>query len=127
MVPISRSINQSFICLEKGNISELGQPWISPNLSRQVFSFQGEEKKSIWIQFKFERLGDFCYRCGCLDHGESSCSKNDVNIEGVIDSRKAYGPWLRVSSAPLVVTEKDARSGLTNTVEIQEHVSTTHA
>lgn len=84
-------------------------------------------KESIWIQFKFERLGDFCYRCGCLDHGESSCSKNDVNIEDVIDLRKAYGPWLRVSSASQVVTEKDARSGLTDTIEIQEHVSTTHA
>ncbi|KAF3449457.1 hypothetical protein FNV43_RR10185 [Rhamnella rubrinervis] len=36
--------------------------------------FQNREKgKEIWIQFKYERLSDFCYVCGLLDHVTGRC------------------------------------------------------
>ncbi|GJX77038.1 reverse transcriptase [Tanacetum coccineum] len=30
-----------------------------------------------WVSLKYERLSDFCYRCGCLGHGHDSCT-NEV-------------------------------------------------
>lgn len=29
----------------------------------------------VWIDFKFEKLPDYYYICGCLDHNEGYCDK----------------------------------------------------
>lgn len=26
-----------------------------------------------WVEFRFEKLPDFCFICGCLDHEENDC------------------------------------------------------
>lgn len=37
--------------------------------------FQGrDEGREVWIQFKLERLPDFCFKCGFLDHVTGRCS-----------------------------------------------------
>ncbi|GKF10367.1 reverse transcriptase, partial [Tanacetum coccineum] len=33
--------------------------------------------KEYLVSLKYERLSDFCYRCGCLGHGRDSCT-NEV-------------------------------------------------
>lgn len=40
----------------------------------------------IWINFKYERLPNFCYRCGRLDHEQDDCLYDDM---------EGYGPNLR--------------------------------
>ncbi|GKD66174.1 reverse transcriptase [Tanacetum coccineum] len=37
----------------------------------------GEDGSQSWISLRYERLSDFCYRCGCLGHCRDSCT-NDV-------------------------------------------------
>lgn len=32
-----------------------------------------EGRESRWVFFKYERLPNFCYQCGMLDHGEKDC------------------------------------------------------
>lgn len=51
-----------------------------------------------WLAFKFERLSDFCFRCGKLGHTFTSCSLPQPDSEGVLDPRLAYGSWMRASS-----------------------------
>ncbi|KAF3450405.1 hypothetical protein FNV43_RR06486 [Rhamnella rubrinervis] len=56
---------------------------------------QGED---LWVQFKYERLSDFCYKCGRLDHITGRCTlKEPVMIEDEKGRQaKLYGPWLKV-------------------------------
>ena len=59
---------------------------------------QLEENKKCWVAFRYERLPNFCYWCGCLDHSEKDC---DVGLrKGSINSteERQYGPWLRAST-----------------------------
>lgn len=49
-----------------------------------------------WINFKYERLGTFCFVCGILGHSERDCNIIYENPDKVID--KAYGVWLRAPS-----------------------------
>lgn len=44
------------------------------------------------MDFKYEKLGDFCYVCGCLDHIDKSCKNLNVELVG-----RKFGPELRAS------------------------------
>ncbi|KAL8106625.1 hypothetical protein AgCh_023404 [Apium graveolens] len=46
-----------------------------------------------WLNFKYEKLGTFCFVCGIIGHGERECNVVYANPEKVIE--KAYGVWLR--------------------------------
>lgn len=58
------------------------------------FFQEGEEQ---WIQFKYERLGDYCYNCGMLNHVMCRCNKSTLTTITTCNSIsvKLYGPWLR--------------------------------
>lgn len=51
---------------------------------------RGEE--AVWVDFKYERLGDFCYVCGCLDHIDKGCRNKSVD-----SSKRMFGPDLKAS------------------------------
>ena len=53
----------------------------------------GEEAR--WVHFKYERLPNFCYRCGLLEHDLRECpdSVGRDKAEGKEDLQ--YGAWLR--------------------------------
>lgn len=36
----------------------------------------------LWIPFKYERLADFCYSCGLLDHTENLCKVDLPPVNG---------------------------------------------
>lgn len=54
----------------------------------------------LWIQFKFERLLDFCYRCGLLTHVIGRCNNKVPTLvttpNGI--SAKLFGPWIRAEN-----------------------------
>jgi hypothetical protein len=57
-----------------------------------------DEGKQGWVAFRYERLPNFCYWCGCLDHGEKDC---DIGLQQRHSSTKEefqYGAWLRATS-----------------------------
>ncbi|XP_019149880.1 PREDICTED: uncharacterized protein LOC109146685 [Ipomoea nil] len=49
-----------------------------------------------WINFKYERLGTFCFCCGVLGHSEKFCRK--VYEEGVTPEEYPYGAWMRAGA-----------------------------
>ena len=54
-----------------------------------------EEDGGRWAFFKYERLPNFCYVCGMLDHGEKECMEKENG--GVGDDGKGimqYGAWM---------------------------------
>lgn len=53
---------------------------------------------SIWIDFRFEKLPDYYYICGCLDHNDRDCDRElDLKYEGN-EITSSYGHWLRVET-----------------------------
>ncbi|KAF4350213.1 hypothetical protein G4B88_000139 [Cannabis sativa] len=54
-----------------------------------------------WVQMKYEKIGIFCYFCGCLGHQRRGCSlSTPVTVANLDDIPfPMYGPWLSVLSA----------------------------
>ncbi|KAJ1415169.1 Zinc finger, CCHC-type [Sesbania bispinosa] len=52
----------------------------------------------LWIQFKYEKLQGFCYRCGILGHDNKRCKK-DQAMASFDSSRPKYGPSIEVPPA----------------------------
>lgn len=48
-----------------------------------------------WINFKYERLGTFCFVCGTLGHAERECDV--VYANPGVEVPRAYGSWLRAT------------------------------
>lgn len=48
---------------------------------------------AFWIDFRYERLPQFCYHCGVIGHEEDECKDADGPCD--TDDTKEYGPWLR--------------------------------
>ena len=72
---------------------------------RMVSLGQGKEQ---WVSFKYERLPNICYWCGCLNHDDRDCelwldSEGSLKVEEL-----QYGPWLR--AAPVSRARKNVVS-----------------
>ena len=54
-----------------------------------------EEGVDWWVLFKYERLPNFCYRCGLLEHDLKECPQNrGADKEGKTEELQ-YGAWMR--------------------------------
>lgn len=52
-------------------------------------SIEGGESR--WVFFKYERLPNFYYQCGMLDHGEKDCPENKEGENHGDKGWKQYG------------------------------------
>lgn len=48
--------------------------------------------KKIWFDFRFDKMPNFCYICGCLDHNERDYDKELELKSANCGVSKAYGP-----------------------------------
>ncbi|KAF4377943.1 hypothetical protein F8388_018544 [Cannabis sativa] len=72
--------------------------FLNPLMSGCYFDLSSGEKK--WLQFKFEKIGIFCYNCGRLGHQRRGCSlASPVTVESVAGSPcPLFGPWMSTAS-----------------------------
>ena len=62
---------------------------------------------SVIDVFKYERLLDFFYICGCLDHQKTECDEVvRIKNEGIKVQRE-YDPWLRAESNVLLIVKNE--------------------
>ncbi|XP_057446031.1 uncharacterized protein LOC130738135 [Lotus japonicus] len=72
----------------------------------------GSHKDGVfWIDFKYEKLPQFCFICGRIGHGDQFCPLNNDGEPHDLVQRK-YGPRLRVSmSGRRFLKKSDAATG----------------
>lgn len=62
---------------------------------KRLMKIKREGKNWSWVNFKYERMGSFCFVCGIMGHTDTECiivyANPDMEIERV------YGTWLRAS------------------------------
>ncbi|KAL9679901.1 hypothetical protein QQ045_017772 [Rhodiola kirilowii] len=76
-----------------------------------------EEEDPLWIEFKYERLPNFCYRCGRLSHELEQCT---YEVEDPSNRRK-FGPQLRAEHKQCSGTNQEVlrKRGIIN-VEVHD-------
>lgn len=65
---------------------------ISKPLKRKL-KIKREGNDWSWLNFKYEKLGTFCFVCGIIGHAERDCNVVYAHPEKIVE--KAYGTWLR--------------------------------
>ncbi|KAM2157361.1 hypothetical protein ACFX1R_042943 [Malus domestica] len=60
--------------------------------------------KDSWIEFRYERLQDFCYRCGGIGHVNTECSFAIGNGDAA-----GYGEWTKGERRPLAINAGERR------------------
>lgn len=58
------------------------------------FSWTNDKGQEKWATFKFERLSELCYGCGCLGHSSQVCVK-EILMDHQNEGRPLYGLWLQ--------------------------------
>jgi hypothetical protein len=53
------------------------------------------EGKTSWVPFKYEKLPQFCFNCGCLVHGERGCPVQKPTRLSTVEGIKQWSTWLR--------------------------------
>ena len=78
----------------------MGEMLVGPSLDRcHQKTCLGEkitiEGQSRWVNSKYERLPNFCYKCGLLSHALKDYSEGLENNNQVKVECMQYGAWLR--------------------------------
>lgn len=54
-----------------------------------------EGAENQWVNFKYERLPNFCYRCGMLDHAIKECPERSLEDGSAEEGNLQYRAWMR--------------------------------
>lgn len=103
---ILRNIGTSFGMYIKSDLGTFDGGWkpyirirvalnVDKPLKRRI-KIKREGNTWSWINFKYEKLGTFCFVCGVIGHSERDCAAVYANPNKL--DEKAYGTWLRAPS-----------------------------
>ena len=75
-----------------------------PLCRERVITLESGEK--AWISFKYERLPNVCYWCGCLDHDNKNCNLWIQSKGTLTEAQQQFRPNLRARALPYQSTGK---------------------
>jgi hypothetical protein len=56
------------------------------------------KNKTLWVEFQYEKIPQFCFNCGVICHGEGGCVNEVLRWKNGRGKVEEYGPWLRVGA-----------------------------
>jgi hypothetical protein len=56
------------------------------------------KNKTLWIDFKYEKIPKFCFKCGVICHRAEGCVNEVQRWKNGRGQVNKYGPWLRVGT-----------------------------
>ena len=96
-----------------------------------------EDNREQWVSFKYERLPNLCYWCGCLTYSDKDCDLWIESERTLVETEKQYGSWIKappfngknnsVVSIPGFYTKKGAKSVAGRFLGPTHHTSATTA
>ncbi|KAF4400882.1 hypothetical protein G4B88_004425 [Cannabis sativa] len=54
----------------------------------------------LWIEYRYERMLDFCYSCGIIGHFFYKCAQYLEKVDEGLDPDLEYGPWMEGAPLP---------------------------
>ncbi|KAM6569413.1 hypothetical protein CsatB_017398 [Cannabis sativa] len=57
-------------------------------------------KDKFWVEFRYERLPEWCMECGCLGHPYQKCQTFLELLDNGIEPELAYGPEIKGAALP---------------------------
>ena len=100
------------------DVADSGVQWgiclrvrVSLDVSRKLIRGKrilGEEGEDWWVRFKYERLPNFCYRCGLLEHDLKDCTQENGADANGNRGELQYGAWMRGEPARKGVWESSS-------------------
>ena len=67
-----------------------------------------DNNEAHWVSFRYERLPNVCYWCGCLTHPDKDCEKWIESEGSLSKENQQFGPWLR--AGPYFASKKGSLS-----------------
>ncbi|XP_030970768.1 uncharacterized protein LOC115991172 [Quercus lobata] len=63
------------------------------------FFLDRNTQPNLWIRFKYERIVEFCFKCGRLGHLKARCLWADAEVKSNSKDPFGFGPWLKAEAA----------------------------
>ncbi|KAF3950817.1 hypothetical protein CMV_023477 [Castanea mollissima] len=61
------------------------------------FYLDTSPQPDLWVQFKYERVAEFCYKCGRLGHLKARCLEvNHIDVQVSSKEPYGFGHWMKV-------------------------------
>ncbi|KAL9662916.1 hypothetical protein QQ045_027751 [Rhodiola kirilowii] len=77
-----------------------------------------EDREPVWIEYKYERLPNMCFKCERLNHETNQCEFESE----VQPYRRKFGRWLKADYQGMVGSSSNVgRSGAAQVPEIQSY------
>ena len=78
------------------------------------FPLERDHLPELWIPFKYEKLGNFCFGCGLLGHDQRDCQDKGAQLSIQEGVTSFFGRWLRADN-----DEFQSRRELGNQIELE--------